>query len=462
MTLSGPFIDQDMNYVDIQTAYHLTELVLYKTTDLQTNPPITGAIVLAYSTFAELTDVKFCRVRARGNYVYVMGMVNIGAADADIVVFYSSDSGTTWRYTLVAQDVPIDFKTYKVTYNNSTLGSLGAGTGVSYDTHVRWGDSINTKNPWAIVLRHYTTRTDHPGWDGFAATGAADVIHPTGAASGEDPDGTHYYAMVNNYLTIPEKVIADGYVTDYLGAHDGGITVTSNMPLDAARIKVAHACVGPSDPWFNESWVFWNIPDPIKPTAFDIGKHNPLKVYVGTKDRIYRSNDGAAHFEEYLAYGANDIECHLAQSASDDEITFWSDDGFLVRTVGGAVGGVYGGVADVSPIAVPFRITSDPINGFPIFVLEHQGSEVYKLRKSVDGVAWSDLTVDGSTSLTKARSLKEYAIVTTLQRRIIVLKSNGIFYSTDESTFTNKTGNFTGFAPGYAGNGASPVVANLW
>ena len=470
MTLSGPFIDQDMNYVDINTAYHLTELCLYKTTDLQVNPPVTGAIVLAAVTYvATFPDLKFCRVRARGNYVYVLAVANIGVTDADIIVFYSLDAGVTWNYTVVVSDATVSFKSYTVTHKPLEITSWpNCNGGILTQTHVRTGDSVaGVCNPWALAARIY----DHP-------TGMGTFLDWQTQA--KDATTIHdYYASTSphnvivgtgNYLLGGNGAAGAAFLDDYFGV--GGWTAQTfplldgNMPKDVNRVNVkfgAYHCTQFGDPgpfyFEGESWVFWHMPSVVLPTAFDIGKHDPLKVYVGTEDKIYKSSDGAQHFIEHITSdGANDIECHLAQPASDDEITFWSaTTRELIRTNGGIIGGVFGGVIDVSVpnLPIPYRIASDPINGFPIYVLEHQGSNAYKLRYSSDGVNWSDVTIGGSTSMTGARSLKSYGVVAApTQRRHIFLKVDGIFYSVDGTTFTDKKGAY----PGYG----VPVVANLW
>lgn len=456
MTISGPFIDQDMNSVDVNTAYFLTKICLYKVADLQVNPPITGAIVLSLLTFPELTDVEFSRVRARGDNVYVMGVVNQSAAEADVVVFYSHDAGTTWGYSIAVADAPFTFNSYTVTYAVSNIVTA-AGDAQLVSSHVREGDALVANNPLAVVFTHHWT--DLGAWlyfgrgDGGALTN--DILNATAF------DDLDLYTHVA-FRELATAAASQAALDSYFGV--GGWTSWAPMhgwstfPKEAARTQVTsfrNHCGTPGS-FSHESWVFWNKPSIVAPKGFDIGKHNHMIVYVGTEDKIFKSTDGGAHFVEHIASdGANDIECHLAQSLADEEITFWSaTTGELIRTVGGVVAGVYGGVLDVTPQPTPFRIASDPINGFPIWVLEHQGSDVYKLRKSVDGAVWSDITVDGSTSLSGARSLKEYAMAGTLQRRIILLKSNGIWYSTDEATFTNKIGDYADFN--------LPVVANMW
>ena len=449
MPISGKFIDQDMNSVDVNTAYSLTELCLYKCTDLQNNPPATWAIVLASTTYPELTDVKFSRVRARGNYVYVMGVVNISAVDADIVVFYSTDAGVTWNYSLAATHAAVTFKPYTVT-KESALSVANTRLDVP---HVRVGDATATFNPICVAMQWW--------WQGIYGAWryywevTANTINEQGYASGIGYHGDDML-FAHDELRGDGGVLATAVLDDYFGVGWGSFFAGwANMPIDVARSYISMSSTA-GTVFQADTWVFWDKPSIVAPTAFDIGKHNPFIVYVGSNDTIYKSIDGGAHFVEHITSdGAMDIECHLAQSASDAEITFWSaTTGELIRTVGGVVTGVYGGVLDVVPIDIPFRIASDPVNGFPIWVLEHQGSYVYKLRKSNDGAVWTDITVDGSTSLSGARSLKEYAVAVTLERRIVLLKTSGIWYSTDEGTFTNKKGAYGGFY--------YPAVVNLW
>jgi hypothetical protein len=468
--ISGPFIDQDMNYSDVNIAYVLTELCLYKCTDLQAGVPISWAIVLAGVSYPELVSIKFSRVRSRDNHVYVMGYANPGTTTADIVVFHSEDSGSTWAYSTIP-GANMSMKPYTVVTSSYIYNRLAGVWATPYTMTIpRITDPANVCSPWAMAytfecvqLSGYPPIYTPPScWvEVTGLDGGASPYYAT-AVRGTNPEVSPT-GFANNLLGW-NFAGAEAFLTDYFCSWTRAINGSVNMPKEDTRQEVDINFGGsgfgyPAQPskTLVTVFVFYNIPSQIVPRGFDIGKHSPLKVYVGTKDRVYKSSDGAAHFIEHLTYdGANDIECHMAQPAADDEITFWSaTTGELIRTFNGGIAGVYGGVLDLIPSSVPYRIASDPINGFPIWVLEHQCENKFKLRKSVDGVVWSDITINGTTDLYSAKSLKEYAMVGTLQRRIILLTNSGIWYSTDEATFTNKLGN-------YPADDYLPVVANLW
>jgi hypothetical protein len=458
MTITGVLIDQAMNAVDIQTAYRLTFSILEKTANLQTTPP-TWATVLSTVTYsADLPQLYFARVVARSNYVYVYGYYTVATDMVNGVVFYSSDSGSTWGYTTIPAGLTYGADKFTVppgpvAFNGAVMTPIGYNNEIHY-----------------VIV--YDGTKQFPGGDDIFGYIQLPVVLPSSTTIDIEYDIFGDYPSVN-YNTAGDNppVIIDtaGTLTPITGGYHFSGHLNTNVRMAGDRSKIFSGWVYGDPPrWaaysaaWRHSWITNLVVNGVvydsKPpfSAIDCGRHTPTVVYVGSTTRIYKSIDGGQHFVEHITTdGAYDIECHIAQPTADAEITFINTAGELIRTIGGVVGGVYGGIIDVSPIAMHLRIASDPVNGFPLWVLEHQGGEVYKLRKSVDGAVWSDITINGSTSLMFARSLKEYAMAGTLQRRIVLLTSTGIWYSTDEATFTNKLAAFVGFS-------SPPVVVNLW
>lgn len=463
-TLSGlAIIDQDVDPLNNNVAYILTKEELWMTSNLQSNPPTWTKVLTNTSFSANMTDVAFSRVRCRSTRTYVLGKAINSTSETWYAVCFYSTNGTDWNYSWVVEDIPEGSAPFHleedVPWQNPVRDDPNRGLTVIHNGvmcgGVMWGKRTSIIWP-GVEIRYGTSKPV------YSVTPEPVTTTMKIRVTGANLPSFGYNAVSCGITTKdwrPRVVWGMGgdYTTGtYLG---GGVWYYEVNPPGGS----SNWYLGITDAkgtWIMDCWeqfdfmaeiIEWNGYNLGEPAiAFDVGRHDPNKVYVSTSDKIYRSVDGGLHWDVYIDdHAANDIECHYAQ-ANDDEITFWGTDGKLYRTNGGKVEGVYGGVADISPIKIPFRVASDPVNGFPIFVLEHQGGDVYKVRKSVDGVSWTDI----ATGVHRARSLKSYAVTTTQQRRYVYLSEGKIWYCSDEATFVDRTGNYPSFW--------TPCVINLY
>jgi hypothetical protein len=447
MTITGIIIDQAVVSQDI--AYILTAEALFKTSTLNETDPVWESI-LDTDDFEALTDVTFSRVVARGSHVYVMGVSGVDGSTANLTVWYSSTFGEVFYYSIVTENMTVEVREYTVTMQQIAEEVAGPSGGYNSTpgtlTFTRIGDEGSTYNPVAFAYQAFQTEVLdgllYYTMIGFDYTGADSILN-------HSPSSTVYNTIkgTGNWLMGDSGAAGELILDDYFGVGNWSEFAGDswNMPLEAARININYLIEGWDAVSGEEAgatiWIFWNAPSVIAPAAIDMGKHNYSVVYVGTDDKIYKSIDGGAHWELFTEdYGAFDIECHMAQSVDDLDITFFSHNGYLFRTNNGAIESVFGGgVGDVEPSRVPYRISSDPIIGFPIFLLECQGGDTFNVIKSDDGVTWTDLVED----VIGARGIKCYRYIADNTRRILYMTPTAIFSSDDDGvTFDDKTGDY--------------------
>jgi hypothetical protein len=327
----------------------------------------------------------------------------------------------------------ITSKAYTVTKGASRLGSLGGGTGYSRDRHQRIGDDENTYNPWAVAYLHTTTHTDHPGWDGLSVD-ATSILSGT-AESGVMPGDVA--GVVNDLLSIPNQAIAGGWMTDYFGSYTlTGAGGASQMALDAARIDVLHSCVGPSDPWYNESWVFWNVPSPDMPAAMDIAPTNNSWIYVGFNGKIRASEDGGiTWFDFYTTHGANDL---IVDPQLAGAVYYWSSTGnlnLIIKQTLGAAGVIQtSGMMTETALKQFGRIARSPNTG-KLWGIPN--GTVLRMR-NLGSVA------DQKTGLSNGCGLHSY-----VGTKLIFVDQDAIWISDDDgTTITDKTGDWAAYAGG--------------
>lgn len=465
--LSGFTLDQTIDMEYRQYAYLLraissTSFKLFRTTAI-TDPSPTWTAVLDNATYtADFPQLQFCRVVARHKCVYVLGFYVKTVGIVHPIVFSSKDFGATWYYADINDDYSWEVNSFTVVpkaggYAGWLLNFHGGGTNIAnFDEYYDGAENFPSHVEYTYLqLPEALPSSGGPtidiSWDSVGDFPSADYdgdgdlppkIWDVNITSTTPIDGGfHYVGHLNTDVEMAadrSKLLA-GWHYAYNARWTPHEVISRNCQIRNLII---------SGDIYSSELVY---------PAMDVGKHDYKVVYISSDNRIYMSPDSGQHFEVYYdSLGAYDIECHIAQDEADAEITFIGSDGHLYRTADSIVGGVYGGVEDVVPIKIPIRVASDPVNAYPIWILEHQGYDVFKLRKSVDGVVWTDITVDGSTSLQWARSLREYANSETLQRILVFLKKNKIKYSIDECATAplDRIGNHPKFS--------FPTVINLY
>jgi hypothetical protein len=219
------------------------------------------------------------------------------------------------------------------------------------------------------------------------------------------------------------------------------------MPLDTERIY--HGITANPDTggtMVAYSWVFWHAPSINAPSAMDVGKHNASIVYVGTKDAIIKSIDGAESFAEYIPeIEAYDIECYRGQDPLDGNLKIWTDDGKMYwtwRTVLNLVR-----YQEIAGNKVHLRIASQPVSARPTWLLAGTASEVFDLIKG--HMPYSVNHETKASDIPHARSLVFTRGDTTDSYRLFYLSASEILYSEDwGETIDDKIGDWSGYANG--------------
>ncbi|MBU2177438.1 MAG: hypothetical protein KJ556_20290, partial [Gammaproteobacteria bacterium] len=219
-----------------------------------------------------------------------------------------------------------------------------------------------------------------------------------------------------------------------------------SMPLEDTRVNMPFAVESqgcgasfPIGPYPVVLWTFWAYTDLIVPKAMDVGRHNSSVVYVSANDKILRTSNGGITWEDYITdHGANDIECHQAQWSADEDITYWADDGHLYRASDGDYGsGLY---LELSPVNTPYRISSDPVDGWPIYALPYSdtlGGNLIKIEQSSTNLVKLDLSLPIALHSTIGATVAD--------RRYYFLDGSGIWYSSDGESFSDKQGGWTAY-----------------
>jgi hypothetical protein len=402
--------------------------------------------------------------------IYALATERAGEADGWTWLIKSSDGGATWTKKLVGLEFGV-YSPYSVETFHYFLDIPGA-PGKTYG--FGWSQ-VHQPMEGAVIfaLAHSTTHgwcngphhilypppdgildySDNYGYldDGMNRPGEPTESQFLNGAHQVQPHPNHEFSVFfNTYRPLSEEVLSP-HVDDYLGAGNWRRDADTYIkPLEPGVTDLVGAGYGGGGyPHDVDSFsvrssltVFWYSPEPVfcGGRAFDVGKTNGNKVYVGGKEKIYRTVDGGETFEAYIeTLGAVDIECHKAQTG-DDNLTLFGTDGALYRTWGSNLGTpmLYGDKGDLTPL----RIASDPDQSFPVFVLESKGGSLFDLRWSLAGAAtgWATLAFDlpAAGSLNLIRALGGGL-------RVLYKTGSGVYASEDAGvTQTLKNGDLPG------------------
>lgn len=198
---------------------------------------------------------------------------------------------------------------------------------------------------------------------------------------------------------------------------------------------------GPNGAYIDDVKVFGVGTGTPTTNAFDAGQHSGNIFYAGTGASIRRTTNGGPAWATYIASkGAYDIECHYNGNASDADLTFWSTDGNLYRTVGTSIGS---SKRTESPVSEKNgRIVSYVNDKDVIYILRSVGSDVFDLERTVNGgSSWT--TLISSIAGAKAIGLWPWGTFNPATQGVFLLSGTQILYSTTGgSSFSNKTGNW--------------------
>lgn len=372
-------------------------------------------------TFGGLKRIKFAGIPGRASSVlYALGWGTDELGDNRPFILRSMSAGgvTLWSQHWVGTE-ELTTKDYTVTYQSTNvLSGYRAWTNFQ-QTHTRVGDGVaGTYNPWALAYR-YTSPTDESGaWMGYLSATTAISVHANTSALASGviggagnsllaSGGAAGYALLNDYFGV------GGYIG--LGASGW------NMPKETARVHIPWT-VGWADVVgiVLESWVFWNAPVPLMPSALGVGINNPAYVYVGLTDKIMASYDwGTTWIVLTSDHGANDI-CVDPNAAG--AIYYWASDGGLCLRVLGALQGV---LDTESALDKPLRIERDIEASMWVI---NSGTTL----KRRNGMAW----VEQKTGLVTGTGLHSYT-----KGKLIFVDSSDIYISDDYgATITAKKG----------------------
>lgn len=360
--------------------------------------------------------------------IYVLGW---GTKDSQVSPFVlrSTSAGATWSEHWIDEEVAT--RDYTVTYKSESKTQTGNANFAFDQKHTRIGDEDTTYNPWAMATRLV-------GPAGMGAwrylTQAADNIHNYGSSYGGSLSGI--LGTANDSLGSTDHATAEGWMTEYLGSYGADAGINQFMPKDAARTQVEFGLGHVQNGTWTvtaESWVFWNKPSPIIPSAFDVARSNGNWIYVGLVDKILKSEDGGFTWEVLTDdHGAYDIQVD-PQAAG--VIYYWSSEGDLNLWIADALNAT---LDTETPEMQHGRLARD-LNSGKLWAISENKVRLYEYG------SWTDL----KTGLVSGKSLKSY-----LGGKVIYLDDSDIQYSADYgTTWAAKKGGWSTYS--------SPVVANL-
>jgi hypothetical protein len=459
-TITGTIIDSDAWYDearDINYVYVATADAIWKTADIAT--PTWVKSLDANAAGRTVLRVKCAPSNGRV-YVLAYNVNAVDSDDADIVLYRSDNMGGIWTEYPV-ETVTDAFKAYTVVKKYGTHTEV-LDFSLAHLPEIdipRLADAGNAQSPWAVAwsytASHGGSWPASGGWLGVAAAtiGASDHYIVTGR--GVNPPGYPYpiqpCGIVNNLLSGGNKIVAWGFLTDYFGTFYKVVNDYSDMPKEVGRTKFTFDLGGQgygyptteSCTWNVYAYVFYNIPSPDFPSALDCGKHTANVVYIGLKTKIIQSNDGGITWTDYItSVGAWDIECHVGQDTTDQDITFWATDQYLKRSFRTAIA-----AAQLLQDAVECRqfgrIASDPVTVLPIMAFKCTALETYDL-------VYIPTTVLGSSvytrvaGISRARSLKFIHGTQLTEEHLYYCDTTKIWYSTDTIAWKDETGGWAG------------------
>ena len=453
-------IDSSLTTLSGDIFYVLESSSIWKTTDLSSSGSGTATWAEVYTledfkTVNNLTDGGFLRILAPTlSLIYVLAWGTGEDASAYPWMLRSDTGGINWSAHKI-DDTALGLRDYTVKSASKQHTEVLDFTLEDVTIPVpRLADAENTYSPWGIAWSYTASHggawPDDSGWQGEAGEiiGGASPnysattrgINPLGY-----PDPIQPIGIVNALLSPANEAITWGWMDDYLATSvTKVINESSDMPKEDARINVVIGLNGqgfgyPTTSectWNIIAYVFYNVPSPIMPNAFDVSATNNNWLYVGLVGKIRGSEDGGlTWFDFYTDHGANDI-CVDPQIAG--AIYYWATDGnlnlLLKNTLGFEGTLTQEAIMTETPLEVPLRISRD-VNSGKLWAIPN-GTTIVRRENAIN--------VDQKTGLVNARGLHSY------NGGFLIAVENDIIYLSDDYgvTWVDKTGSWATYGAG--------------
>jgi len=404
-TITGRIVDVDNGW-NWEASYALTKHGVWRAVDnyawewtLVMNTGVGGG-------FFAGKDLTFLRLKCASSAgrVYVLGVARkaLGSTDGTYYLFRTTDNGNSWVYREIATDENI-YRKYIAQPYSDIIDNFTARSRVPPEWWTPKHRDVLPLNGSIVAGAYSCTKLNGSDW--IQVHYDNNGLHNCAFEPGNCPDdcghgyvhrntgGSEvadiYHVYVRGASEACPQELKD-FLTESFEVTEEEITF-GEYPLeydvDEARYLGFALRANPDhDAWEVYRYqLVWELvsEEPIAPAALDYGKHNDSIVYVGLETQVWRSTDSGDNWNVYIEdRGAYDIECHKAQDTADEDITFWSHDGRLFRSNGTVL---TTHLLDESPLRQPFRIASDPVNGYPIYTLRSLGGDVHALYKINSG-----------------------------------------------------------------------------
>ncbi len=408
-----------------------------------------------FETAESKTGCKFTEIRCayqQQGLIYVLGYCNSGTAGkTDSYIFRSIDYGSTWKPYLIAEQTGEDDSGLTIVDVGDYDGNIGAGSVLTIEadsttiTHTL--DLSDIPFPYSerhreIILSEpldaaILTITFDVDGDCYSKQFDTDGDQPikiddiSGSWSGSAPswsfDGTIDYRF---YTEEERSILRAGYFYGYDGRWEEHTSpdpprtaVISNIVIDGVAITAGSS------------------------NCFDVSRTNNNWLYVGTKNSIYKSEDGGETWE--ILYPETPTDNCGAEDICVDPllagvIYYWGVDRNFYSMIDGQRSASLLTETAGTGVNKFKRIICDPLRGgYQVWTFEHTGSggtAVYSLKRRLLG-SWTDL----QTSVNQAGSLRAYPDATTAGAVDLIWVTGGeVYYSNDGGVTTaEKSGAWT-------------------
>ncbi len=455
------------------TGFCLTTKSIWKSTTLNLTTPawfrslaIEGANVSLQ--FASNLDPQFGRMKSSisgsGRFrVLAYAQVSAGSATYDQYCYLTNNGGTSWSRHATGGTAGVtsiyNFSTDLEGWAQSSLRVCPIIGETDYSTPtgtVSWNASSGRTTPGCM---QFTIPGVGGGYPSMPASSCAALINiPTRVVATGETYLDFYWRFTSSSFSpelLARVTFNDDTCQDYI-ANTGGSGSWNHWSVDISvgnngktAVSVMIALCNTGLDWFGTNTVVIDdlkifgtgVNSPIK-YAFDAGQHNGNILYAGTAESIRRTTNGGSVWSDYITgVGANDIECHYNNNASDADITFWATDGNLYRSTGSSKGS---SLRTESPITNKSgRLVSYVNDKNVLYSLTATGTDVFKLDRTLTGgSSWSSLVTNITGA--KAIGLWPWGTFSPTGQGVYVLNSTGIFFSGNGgSSFVDKTGNWS-------------------
>lgn len=422
MPISGTVIDiyLDLRDTSRNTAWVLTTDSIWRTRNLRSNrpswvektaiavffPSAPGTIIPKRLVGSPASNSLYCLIYVEtgagtGSYEqYVVSTTDDGGSWSPISTGFGSDYGALWTFPVDPPDNPPNMDGWTSVYDlavwDNTEGHDGLGSvrvsgsasviliqlnhnigayGGTFSAWFKW--HLNSGTPAGTFFSLRANYTD-------STTSYDTYSNPT-------QDTWHYLTFTFNV-----KQTTNFEIQLFITSGTGTLWV-DDIQINSPGVEF-------NPPAYAVISAGWTLAD--LSSAIGVGRHDPLKVYLGSASKIFRSTDGAATFSEYIAsLGAYDIVCPHQGNAADNNILFIGGDGKIYFSSGATPGAAIMGTAENPVTNQHGRLAMRWSDSSKIYALIATAADTFKIIRTADtGSNWSD----GATDLTEAKSIQVY------------------------------------------------------